>query len=113
MFTKFIGFHLVEDYHKWKEKRRTERHNYAVGRTVKLTVVALFTLVLWFLPPSLFGIPDLTVVEQRLIAIFAFATLMWILEAVPSWTTSVFVVVLLLLTVSDSSLRFMVDGYPP
>ena len=113
MFTNFTGFHLVEDYHKWKEKRRDERHNGAVGKVVKLSVVALVTLVLWFLPSGMLGIPDLTVVEHRLIAIFVFATLMWILEAVPSWTTSVFAVVLLLLTISDSSLRFMSDGYSP
>ena len=32
---------------------------------------------------------------------------MWVFEAVPAWTTSVLIVVLLLLTVSDSSLWFL------
>lgn len=39
-------------------------------------------------------------------AIFLFAILMWLFEAVPAWTTSVLVVVLLLFTTSDSSLVF-------
>ena len=37
---------------------------------------------------------------------------MWVFEAVPAWTTSVLIVVLLLLTVSDSSLWFFVQGIP-
>jgi sodium-dependent dicarboxylate transporter 2/3/5 len=35
---------------------------------------------------------------------------MWVFEAVPAWTTSVLIVVLLLLTVSDSSLWFLTQG---
>ena len=55
-----------------------------------------------------FGIENLTVVQQRIIAIFAFATLMWILEVVPSWATSVAIIVLMLLFTSDSGIAPMV-----
>ena len=37
---------------------------------------------------------------------------MWVFEAVPAWTTSVLIVVLLLLTVSDSSLWFLTQNTP-
>ena len=37
---------------------------------------------------------------------------MWVFEAVPAWTTSVLIVVLLLLTVSDSSLWFLTQDIP-
>ena len=40
-----------------------------------------------------------------LIAIFAFATLMWVFEVVPSWATSVGIMVLMLLTTSTSGFK--------
>ena len=71
---------------------------------MKITTAIIVSLALWLMPPEMLGIPDLTLIEQRLVSIFVFATLMWILEAVPAWTTSLVVVVLLLLCTSDSSL---------
>lgn len=107
MFTNFIGYHLVEDYHKWKKERKSKGKDFPVSKIIKLAVAIILPLIVLCLPTSSFGIDGLTVIQQRVIAIFLFATLMWILEAVPSWTTSVFVVALLLISVSDSSLWFM------
>ena len=45
-------------------------------------------------------------VHQRIIAIFVFATLMWISEAIPSWATSLGIITLMCLTVSNHSLFF-------
>lgn len=59
-------------------------------------------LVLWFLPDAFFGIDDLTVVEHRVIALFVFGALMWILEPIPIWTTSIALIVMMIVTVSDS-----------
>ncbi|MDO4461468.1 MAG: SLC13 family permease [Bacteroidia bacterium] len=77
------------------------------SRLVKLVFVLILTLTAWLVPAETFGIPNLTVIEQRVIAIFLFAAFMWILEVFPIWTTSVFVIVFMLLTVSDSSLMFL------
>lgn len=76
---------------------------------IKSAIVLLATLLLWNLPSSAFGIEGLTIVQQRVIAIFAFATLMWILEIVPSWATSVSIIVMMLLFTSNSGINFMVD----
>lgn len=107
MFKNFHGFSLLKNHHEEKQQRRAANENLRLVKTIKLLVVTLITLTLWALPAEAFGIEGLTAVEQRIIAIFAFATLMWILEAVPAWTTSVVVVVLLLLATSDSSLWFL------
>ena len=64
-----------------------------------LTVLAV--LFLWFVPTDFFGIDGLTVVQQRTIAIFAYAALMWMFEIIPAWATSVSTIVLLLLAVSN------------
>ena len=111
MYKIFRGFQLVEAYQDLKKARRLAE-NKTVGRGVKLAVAITLSLILWCLPIETFGIEGLTVIEQRLISIFVFATLMWVFEAVPAWTTSVLIVVLLLLTVSDSSLWFFIQGIP-
>ena len=74
---------------------------------VFLPIVLVITIFLWAVPTSFFGIPDLTPVQQRVIALFVFAALMWMFEIVPNWTTSVLVIVLSLLTVSDKGLGFL------
>ena len=72
-----------------------------------ISIVTIVTLLLFILPTEAFGIDGLTVIQQRVIAIFVFATLMWIFEVVPSWATSVSIIVLLLLFTSDSGLKWM------
>lgn len=71
-------------------------------KIVKVLIAVVASLVCALLPAGVFGIDGLTVIQQRVIALFVFAALMWILEPVPIWTTSVGLMVLLLLTTSDS-----------
>ncbi|MDO4998887.1 MAG: SLC13 family permease [Bacteroidales bacterium] len=66
----------------------------------------IITILLWALPVDAFGIAGLTVVQQRMIAIFVFAALMWMFEVIPNWTTSLLVIVVMLLSVSDKGLGF-------
>ncbi len=74
---------------------------------VFLPIVLIITIFLWAVPTSFFGIDALTPVQQRVIALFVFAALMWMFEIVPNWTTSLLVIVLSLLTVSDKGLSFL------
>ncbi len=76
---------------------------------ILLPIVLLVTLFLWCVPVSFYGIADLTVTQQRVIALFAFAALMWIFEIIPNWTTSLLVIVIALLTLSDKGLGFLCD----
>ena len=81
----------------------------AFTRVAKILLVAFVTLFLWNMPADWFGIQNLTVIQQRIIAIFAFATLMWVLEIVSSWATSVGIIVLMLLFCTDSGISPMVN----
>ncbi len=72
------------------------------NRLVKLLICIAVFLILWFLPASIFCIDGLTVIEHRVIALFVFGALMWILEAIPIWTTSILIIVMMIVTVSDS-----------
>ena len=75
--------------------------HFDVKKHVLAPLTILAVLVLWFLPAGSFGIDGLTVVQQRTIAIFAYAALMWMFEIIPAWATSVSTIVLLLLAVSN------------
>jgi len=77
---------------------------------ILLPIVLIITALIWCLPTDSFGIKDLTVTQQRTIAIFAFAALMWIFEVVPNWVTSLIVIVGSLLTVSNKSMAFLMHA---
>ena len=62
--------------------------------------------VVFFLPFASWGI-QLSPIEIRVIAMFVMAALFWILEPIPIWTTSVMVITLSLLCVSNGSLSFL------
>ena len=108
MFNNFHGFHLVEELHKRNLERAAKRLN---SKFFKILLAIAATLTIWLLPAESFGMANLTVVEQRIIGVFVFATLMWLMEAIPAWTTSLIVVVLLLFMVSTSALTPFVAGY--
>ncbi len=76
---------------------------------VLLPIVLAVTLFLWCVPVSFFGVEALTVVQQRVIALFVFAALMWMFEIIPNWTTSLLVIVISLLTISDKGIGFFCD----
>ena len=78
-----------------------------VKLNILFPLIVVITAFLWLVPTDFYGIDGLTVVEQRTIAIFVFTALMWMFEVIPTWTTSVLSIVIMLLTISDSSVWFM------
>ena len=106
MFKNFVGFDLVDQMNKLRHSKI-----FHPGRIKKKTLGFLFIaavfLLLWFLPTESFGMDGLTQVQQRIIAIFVYATLMWVMELVPAWATSVSIMVLLLLFTSDSGIKWI------
>ena len=108
MFKSFNGYHLIDAYHKMRHEQGYHPGK-VLKKTIEIIIVLIVTLTLWNLPTTAFGIDGLTVVQQRIIAIFAFATLMWVMEVVSSWATSVTIIGLMLLFTSDSGIKWMCD----
>ena len=106
MYKIFTGFHLVEAYHKARREKHVDPRR-VLKKLIYAAIVLAVTLFLWNAPAEMYGIQNLTVIQQRIIAIFAFATLMWIFEVVPSWATSVGIIGLMLLTTSTSGIKPM------
>ncbi len=73
---------------------------------IKLLVVLLISGSMLFMPFEEWGLP-VNPIQTRVIALFVFAALMWILEVIPIWTTSVLVITLALLGTSNTSLNFL------
>ena len=111
MFKNFQGFNVLEKIQKDKVHKRKRNVSWT---TLKLLFIILVTLFVAFMPTESFGIPGLTVTQHRVISMFVFAALMWLTEALPSWVTSMVVVVVMLFTVSDSAFSFFksdVEGF--
>ena len=89
-------------------------HPMNVKRCLSFLGVCVITFFLAFVPTSFFGVdpvtaePVFTLTQQRVIAIFVFTALMWILEVIPTWTTSVVAIVSILLTTSNKGLGFLI-----
>ena len=85
-----------------------------VKRCVSFLIVCVFTFFLALVPTSFFGTDPVTganlftLTQQRVIAIFVFTAMMWILEVIPTWTTSVVAIVSILLTTSNKGLGFLI-----
>ncbi|UXP32266.1 SLC13 family permease [Reichenbachiella agarivorans] len=69
--------------------------------------VALFIL---FLPATYIPIEGLSIIEQRVMALFVFAAMLWILEPIPIFATSILIIVLELLTISTSGIKLLVNN---
>jgi len=108
MLSTYRGLHIVEAAREFRHNHKYHPTN-SLMRVIKIAIVVLVTLLLWNMPAEWYGIQNLTVIQQRIIAIFAFATLMWVLEIVSSWATSVAVIVGMLLFCTDSGILPMVN----
>ena len=64
-------------------------------------------LLILYLPLSAFPFEGMTIVQQRIAAIFVFATLSWVLEPIPIYATSVAIIAFELLLVSDKGIIFL------
>ena len=89
-------------------------HPMNLRRCLSFLIVCVFTFFLALVPTSFYGInpetglPIFTLTQQRVIAIFVFTAMMWILEVIPTWTTSVVAIVSILLTTSNKGLGFLI-----
>lgn len=72
-----------------------------MSRRSRVLLAIWVPLLIWAMPTSWIPIAGMSVVEHRLLAIFAMAVLLWILEPIPVWATSVLVIVTQLVLISD------------
>ncbi|KZX55714.1 dihydroorotate dehydrogenase [Vibrio sp. HI00D65] len=72
-----------------------------VGVLVKLLICFAIPLGVLFMPIDSIPIDDITLIQHRLLAIFLLAALLWVLEPVPVFATSILIIALELVMISD------------
>ena len=87
------------------------------AKFIKFIIASVLAIAALFLPYESLGFDAaspmgiLNPLEIRVIGVFVMAALFWILQPFPIWSTSMLVIVLMIVTMSDSSLApFRVDG---
>lgn len=83
-----------------------------VRKIIMLFLAIAAFVFFWCVPLTFFGVESdgtalLTIVEQRTVALFVLAAFLWMFDVIPTWTTSILIIVLMLLTISDSCLGFL------
>ncbi|EGR4130904.1 SLC13 family permease [Vibrio cholerae] len=84
-----------------------QTHNRFSGRVnmmrpyLKYIIPLLIPMLVLMLPTTAFPFEGLTVIQQRVIAIFLLAALLWVFEPIPIYSTSVVIIVLEVLMLSD------------
>ena len=63
-----------------EENSNVLTNHYDKKKIIQFFVIMVVTAIVWNLPIDTFGIDGLTIVQQRIIAIFVFATLSWAQE---------------------------------
>lgn len=84
------------------------------GLLLRLALSFGIPLLVLMLPIDAIPINDLTLVQHRLLAIFLLAALLWVLEPVPVFATSILIIALELVMISDKGLhpfRAPVEGH--
>ena len=89
-----------------EEKGNVLTNHFEMKKFIEFVCIVIVTAIVWNLPSNVFGIDGLTVVQQRIIAIFVFATLTWLTEAIPAWATSLSIITIMCLTVSNNGISF-------
>ena len=79
-------------------------------KVIKTLFSIIIPLIILLMPTELFGIEGLTIIERRVIAIFVMAALFWILEPIPIYATSVLIIVLELIMLSDKGFILFRNG---
>lgn len=87
------------------------------AKFIKFVIATILAIVALYLPYESLGFDAaspmgiLNPLEIRVIGVFVMAALFWILQPFPIWSTSMLVIVLMIITMSDSALSpFRVDG---
>lgn len=75
------------------------------GLLLRLALSFGLPILVLMLPMDTIPIEDLTLVQHRLLAIFLLAALLWVLEPVPVFATSILIIALELVMISDKGLH--------
>jgi len=84
-----------------------------MNKRTRIFISVVIPLILLILPSEWLPIKNLTVIEHRMICIFILAVLLWILEPIPVFSTSVIIIMAELVMISNQGLIFFRTAAQP
>ena len=82
-------------------------------KNVRFVASLLIPCLILFMPLDWLPLEGITLIEKRVVAIFFFAALFWILEPIPVYATSLLIIFLELFFLSDKGLTWLVNSEDP
>ena len=82
----------------------------AKQKVITLGLCLLLPILLLMLPTSIIPIEGMTLVHHRILVIFLMAALFWVFEPVPVFATSLLIITLELVMISNKGLGFLISG---
>ncbi|BCL68319.1 transporter [Vibrio nigripulchritudo] len=79
---------------------------------IKLAISFALPILVLLIPADAIPIEDLTLIQHRLLAIFLLAALLWVLEPVPVFATSILIIAFELVMLSDKGLHLFRNPPP-
>lgn len=76
-------------------------------QTSRIILLLLIPVTILLLPAGIIPIDGLTELQKRVVALFFFAAAFWIFEPIPIYATSILIIVLELILISDSGLVYL------
>lgn len=77
---------------------------------LKAMACLLFPVFILTIPTGWIGLEGLTTIQHRAIFVFALAAIFWIFEPIPIFATSMLVIFLMLVMMSDSAFTFLINN---
>ena len=78
---------------------------------IKLLIAIAIPLIILLIPIEYFPIEHLSIIEKRVIALFVLSALFWVLEPIPIYATSVLIIVLELIMISDKGFVLFTNSH--
>lgn len=76
-------------------------------QTSRIILLLLIPVAILLLPAGIIPIDGLTELQKRVVALFFFAAAFWIFEPIPIYATSILIIILELILISDSGLVYL------
>lgn len=100
----------ISDKKSTQEKKIVPKISTSPKHMIKILVCCLLPLFVWMIPTESFFGGAMTVIQHRVMCIFFLAALLWVLEPVPVFATSILIIALLLISVSNQGLGVFISN---
>lgn len=83
------------------------------NQVIKILIACLIPFLVYLLPTEIFFSGHMSVSQHRVLCIFILATLLWVMEPIPVFATSILIISLELISISNAGLSSLIQDLNP